>query len=127
MNDHELDEIAGLRLDAIVRARHADAVSQLSPSLQAQLAQRRGLALRGSAPRRTHGLRNAALAFAALGALALGLRLQFTPAPSPALAAPTAVAAVTTPAAPVANVTLDQDPDFYIWLGGSEPERLAME
>ena len=115
MNDHELDEIAGLRLDAIVRARHADAVSQLSPSL------------RGSAPRRTHGLRNATLAFAALGALALGLRLQFTPAPSPALAAPTAVAAVTTPAAPVANVTLDQDPDFYIWLGGSEPERLAME
>src|SRR5690606_26825534 len=69
MNVKEQMEIDALRLDAVVRARHADALARVSPRLQAQLAQRSNAVLRGATRQPSHGLRNAALAFAALGAL----------------------------------------------------------
>lgn len=128
MNANQQMEIEALRFDAGIRARHAEAVAGLSLQVQVQLAQRSNAALRGATRRPAHGLRNAALAFAALGALALGLRLQLAPEVTPTAisASPAAVVSVP-PSATAADSALDQDPDFYVWLGGSGPDRLAME
>jgi len=128
MNADERMDVDARRLDASVRARHAEAVAGLSLQVQAQLAQRSNAALRGATRRPAHGLRNAALACAALGALALGLRFQLPPEADPAAAraAPVAVAS-TPPGSATVGVALDQDPDFYVWLGGSGSDRLAME
>jgi len=128
MNVKEQMEIDALRLDAVVRARHADALARVSPRLQAQLAQRSNAVLRGATRQPSHGLRNAALAFAALGALALGLRFQFAPdaVPTAPAAAPAGFASARAGTAAV-GVALDQDPDFYVWLGASDSDRLAVE
>lgn len=122
--DRQMQDDA-LRLDAVVRARHAEAVAGLSLQVQAQLAQRSRAALRGTTRRRSHGLRNGVLAFAALGALALGLRFQFAPGAGPT-ALPGTVASAQ-PSTAAVGTALDQDPDFYVWLGGSGSDRLAME
>ena len=111
--------------DAALRARHAEALDQLSPRVRAQLAQRRHAALRGQThPRaRPVGLR---YAIAGIGALALGLQLQrpssFDPATTPA----TVVRAAAT-AAPRGDTLLDQDPEFYAWLASPDAQQLAME
>lgn len=111
-------------LDAAIRARHADALAHLSPRVQAQLAQRRNAALRGERPA-THAprrLRLATAGFAAVCALALGLRFHpQSPEAVPAVAA--------TSAAPYASgsTPLEEDPDFYAWLGSSDAPLLAME
>lgn len=113
------------RFDAAIRAHHADALARLSPRVQAQLAQRRNAALRGEAraTARPHRLRLALAGVAALCALALGLRLQTQP---PAGTPSTAPAA-----APVqyasGSTALEEDPDFYAWLGSSDAPMLAME
>lgn len=128
MNDNDPREIDALRLDAVVRARHADALARISPRVQAQLAQRSNLALRGAVRQPSHGLRNAALAFAALAALALGLRFQFAPEAGPV--APVATHADPASAPPdtaAVGTALDQDPEFYVWLGASGSDRLAVE
>ena len=79
MNTHPTDRDmldAEARFDAALRDRHAAALAQLSPQVRAQLAQRRGAALRGQPPGpRQHRLRFAVAGFAALCALALGVRL----------------------------------------------------
>lgn len=113
--------------DAALRARHAEALEQLSPRVRAQLAQRRHAALRGQAqPRaRRNGLRYAIAGFAAIGVLGLGLQLQ-----------PARIAPPTTPSTSVATVAtaetrgdtlLDQDPEFYAWLASPDAQQLAME
>lgn len=113
--------------DADLRARHAEALEQLSPRVRAQLAQRRHAALRGQAqPRaRRNGLRYAIAGFAAIGVLGLGLQLQ-----------PARIAPPTTPSTSVATVAtgetrgdtlLDQDPEFYAWLASPDAQQLAME
>lgn len=115
-------------LDRALRARHAEALAHLSPRVQAQLVQRRHAALRGQRPAaRHHRLRFAAAGFAALCALALGLRFQSpsseTPRPGPAV-----VAAVATPAAAAPTTTLlDEDPEFYAWLASADARQVAME
>ena len=77
--------------DSTLRAHHAAALTQVSPQVQAQLAQRRNAALRGTPARPRHGLRYAAASFAAVGALAIGLRLYAPPTPPLATATSTAV------------------------------------
>ncbi len=128
MNTHPTDRDPmdpDARFDAAIRARHAAALTQLSPQLRAQLAQRRVAALRGQRPApRQHRLRFAMAGFAALCALALGVRLYPQGAPStPAVAtAPAQLASNTGGSLP-----LDEDPDFYAWLGSADAPRLAME
>lgn len=109
-------------LEQVLRARHDEALARLSPRTRAALAQRRHAALRGEAAgagaARRPALRYAALGVATLCALALGLQLQ-RPAPA---TVPAAMAA-----APRADVLLDEDPEFYAWLGSADAQRLAME
>lgn len=120
-----------LLFDASVRARHAEALQRLSPRVQAQLAQRRNAALRGqpAAARRAHRLHFAAAGFATLCALALGLHFQPVPSQAPGALLP----ATTTAAPPTHKTTrapstlLDEDPEFYAWLGSSDARRVAME
>lgn len=118
--------------DTHLRARHATALTRLSPQVQAQLAQRRNAALRGSGIAKSgHRLRLAAAAFASVCALAVGVQFfpQSQPALSPAATASMAITkqATTTSAAARGNAALEEDPAFYAWLGASETRQLAME
>ncbi|WP_051247308.1 hypothetical protein [Thermomonas fusca] len=128
MNTHPTDRLpmdagADARFDAAIRTRHATALAQLSPQVRAQLAQRRVAALRGERPgARRHRLRFAVAGFAALSALALGVRLYPQEAPPGAAPASTQLANSTGGSLP-----LDEDPDFYAWLGSADAPRLAME
>lgn len=116
-----------LLLEARLRAHHAIALDRLSPRLRAELAQRRNAALHGHARTRAPALprlRLIAAACATLAALAVGLHLQTAPPP----AAPTTVA--DTPAAPPAHAPttlLDEDPEFYAWLGANDARSLTLE
>lgn len=113
-------------LDATLRARHAAALEHLSPRVQAQLAQRRNAALRGESARRRsrHGYSYAAAGFAAVFALMIGLRFGSAPPNAALEARPAGTAA----AEPSANVTmLDEDPEFYAWLGADDSQQVAME
>lgn len=118
--------------DTRLRARHAAALAQLSPQVQAQLAQRRNAALRGSSIAKPgHRLRLAAAAFASVCALTVGVQFfpQSQPTLSPAATAAVAITkqATTTSATARGNAALEEDPDFYAWLGASETRQLAME
>ena len=120
MNEHARDDA---RFDAQARAAHARALEALSPRVRAQLQQRRRAALAGRAPslgHRRHG-------WAWLGAPALALALAFAApwrtAHEPAVAQP-ALAGAAGNAAPA---TLEQDPDFYLWLASSDAIALASE
>jgi len=108
--------------DARLRAHHEASLERLSPRVQAQLAQRRHAALRGSpAARRTGHLRFAAAGFAALCALAIGLQFGTI---SPTLPAPAAVVTTNTTGT---TTMLDEDPEFYAWLASSDAQQVAME
>lgn len=126
MNSPSMQGGADARFDAAVRARHATALAHLSPQVRAQLAQRRGAALRGQPPGpRQHRLRFAVAGFAALCALALGLRLYpQSPQAVPATAAVPVTAAASNTGG---SLPLDEDPAFYAWLGSADAPRLAME
>ena len=120
----ERDEGGFDRLEQTVRDRHRVAVTQLSPRVRAQLAQRRHAALRGTAAVRPGWqLRPLAAAVALAGALALGLQLG--PAQRPETPAPAAIASQAT--VPAANTILDEDPEFYAWLVSTDVQQLAME
>ncbi|MBN8715474.1 MAG: hypothetical protein J0H95_00645 [Xanthomonadales bacterium] len=124
------DASRDLLFDASVRARHAEALQRLSPRVQAQLALRRNAALRGqpAAARRSHRLHFAAAGFATLCALALGLHFQPAPSEAPGALLPVAALTAATPKAARAPTTLlDEDPEFYAWLGSSDARRVAME
>ena len=108
--------------DAALRARHQASLERLSPRVAAQLAQRRNAALRGLPVRRAHGFRYAAAGFAALCALAVGLQLGITPAPT----SPAATAGLAS-ATPAVATMLDEDPEFYAWLASSDAQLVAME
>ncbi len=131
------------RFDAAMRARHAVALTAVSPRVAAQLQQRRRAALAGSAvpaagPRRFGWPVGAAVAasFAALLAVAIGLqsptRLAQGDAPAVAMTATPGDG----PVAPMLDADgdgiaddsiLDEDPDFYAWLASSDATALAME
>lgn len=117
----------GAIFDGMARAAHARSLEALSPRVRAQLHQRRRAALAGGdaspspAFHRRHG-------WAWLGAPALALALAFgapwRTAHEPAPASP-AVASVA--AGNAAPATLEQDPDFYLWLASSDAVALASE
>lgn len=113
------------RLDEALRHQHHTALEQVSPSVRAQLAQRRHAALRGTAPRRSHRLGFAAAGFAALCALAIGV--QFPSPPTPIQAPDRILASTILSPARGDSIILDQDPDFYAWLASSDAMQVAME
>lgn len=108
--------------DEAIRAQHSASLERLSPRVRAQLAQRRNTALRGNSVRRGHALRYAVAGFAALGALAIGLRFGSIPAPTVNTPATSVAASAATP-----STMLDEDPEFYAWLASSDAQQVAME
>jgi len=127
MNTRPTDTQHADAFDAAMRAQHAAALAHLSPRVRAQLAQRRNAALRGEARTRSaHPLRFAVAGVAAVCALAVGLRLSLPTSPTPASTASMPALAQATPP-PGGSMPLDEDPDFYAWLGSADAPRLAME
>ena len=119
----------GGELDRIARVLHTEAVAHVAPRTLAQLRARRTQAAPRPGPLARPRMLGLGLAggFAALFAVAVGLRMEL---PSPADdAAPIADAA--TPAASddllETYATLDEDPDFYLWLATTDVQPLAME
>lgn len=131
--------------DARARAVHAASLEQLSPRVQAQLAQRRRAALQGAPQRVGRGL--LPWAGVATAGLALALVVQLAP-PSTVPRAPSGagtssraaverlpataprVAALDPSDAPRAAADaeaiapdLSEDPEFYLWLGDASPAR----
>ncbi|MFC7302255.1 hypothetical protein [Cognatiluteimonas weifangensis] len=130
MNEHtppqpgrDLDAPA---VDRAARAHHRQALAALSPRARAQLHHRLQAALAGEVraqpPRMPAWSWGAAAALVL--ALAFGLRGPGTPDPAPGVGLPLA----TQPAAvDTAPATLDQDPDFYLWLASRDAVTLASE
>jgi len=123
--------------DARLRELHAQSLAQLSPRVQAQLAQRRRAALQGAPIRHRRGL--LPWAGVATAGLALALVLQLRPPTSrqadAGIAMSAARPAATTTRTPAAVDTrmavrgdadaiapdLSEDPEFYLWLGDVRP------
>ena len=103
--------------DARVRGVHATALARLSPTTRAQLQQRRRPAT-GTRPSPTARL---ALASVAVCAVAIGLLRLLPDAP------PATPARETRLQAAVPTDTLDESPDFYVWLASRDANALAME
>jgi hypothetical protein len=115
MNDHEFDRRA--------RALHGQALAALSPRASAQLHQRRHAVLAaGTRPSRP------AHHWSWATASALALVLAFV-APWRSQHEPAGDARVAQAQAPAVTglATLDQDPDFYLWLASSDAVALASE
>ena len=120
MNDKHDNDL----FDAAMRARYRQAAGSVSPATRARLRQARQDAVTDSARKR--GFSWPLLfggAAAAVFAVAFGLNLrqdalQGTDPSAPA----TVVADYAEPAS-----ALDQDPDFYAWLGSSDAELVAVE
>jgi hypothetical protein len=111
MNDLEFDRRA--------RALHARSLAELSPRVRAQLHNRRPAA-NAQAPQRHRW----SWATAAVFALALAFGLPWKSAQPPVDGASLAQAQAT---APTGLATLEQDPDFYLWLASSDAVALASE
>jgi hypothetical protein len=117
MNDHEFDRRA--------RALHGQALAALSPRASAQLHQQRHAALAaGTQPSRParHWSWASASALALALAFVVPWRSQHEPAGDARVAQAQAPAVAGT-----ALATLDQDPDFYLWLASSDAVALASE
>ena len=106
-------------LDARLRAAHAVSLEHLSPTVQAQLAQRRRRALAGPEHEDARRALRWAVATLAVAVVAFGV---FRPTHRPD--APTLAAS--TPAAARADTT-DDNPDFYLWLASNDATSLASE
>ena len=127
MNTRPTDTAHADAFDAALRAHHAAALAHLSPQVHAQLAQRRNAALRGEMTTRSpQRLRFAVAGVAAVCALAVGLRLSLPTSPPPTSVPPVSALAQATPTSG-GSMPLDEDPDFYAWLGSADATRLAME
>ena len=114
MNGHE-------HFDARLRAAHAVALERLSPSTQAQLAQRQRRALAARHSAFSTPLLRWSVATLAVAVVAVGL---FHPGRGPSPAPPDVASSVA--AAPSAE-TIDDNPDFYLWLASSDATSLASE
>ncbi len=137
MNDREQripdpDAIGTHAIDRIAHARHQQALAALSLHTRTQLHNRLQAAL-AAGPDRSRTLRMPALSWATAAALVLALAFG---APwrnlqqSPSTAAASLAAAAAADGAPVADsalATLDQDPDFYLWLASRDAIALASE
>jgi hypothetical protein len=113
------------RIDAAIRAVHADALDHLSPRTRAQLQLRRRAALSGvgaRAPSSAWRFAWPVAAALALGAVVIGLQFRGLETPAPQVAATAAPA--TNP--DDAYTSLEENPDLYLWLA-SDGAQLAME
>jgi len=115
MNDIEFDRKA--------RALHEQSLQALSPRVRAQLHNRLQTAV--SAPRATRHLHRWGLATAAVLALAIGFGVPWSGIDQPAAPGGPAVAVVADPAPSEPLATLEQDPDFYLWLASADAVALA--
>ena len=113
MNDHDA-------FDARLRNAHAASLEALSPRVQAQLARRRRAAL--APPRSSRARTGLGWALGALAACAVAVGM-FRPATHEAR---TPTLAIATPAAPAPD-TLEDNPDFYLWLASRDADSLASE
>ncbi len=100
--------------DEQLRALHQQAVQSLSPTTLARLRADRHATLAGPRRRPAWWL---ASAFAGVAALGIGVHLQMRAPPAPAIAPMVAALEDT-------GSTFDENPDLYLWLGGTD---LAME
>ena len=112
MNDLEFDRRA--------REVHEQSLQALSPRVRAQLHNRLQAAV--SAPRGAGHVHRWGLATAAALALAIGFGLTWTGIDD---ATAPAVVATTNPVASDPPATLEQDPDFYLWLASADAVALA--
>jgi hypothetical protein len=120
-------------VDRIARARHDQALAALSTRTRAQLHNRLRAALAGQ-PAHGQRMRMPAWSWAATAALVLAFafgapwRNLHEPAATTATALAAATPAATVaPTADSALATLDQNPDFYLWLASSDAVALASE
>ncbi len=118
MNTHDHDSD---RFDQAMRDVHAQAVDRISPATRARLRAARH-AVPATPVRRGLGWVLAS-GFAAVFALAIGLRLQ---TPTPAVAPPAPSVAALTPATAydveTAVAALDENPDLYLWLAANDDD-----
>ncbi len=124
MNHHDAPRDEGLAaFERQARAAHARALEALSPRTRAQLHNRLQAALARGRPAPRRDWR-----WIAAPALALALALWLPrpgvedPGVDPALVAAAATGALASPVA-----ALEQDPEFYAWLGSDDASALAME
>jgi len=119
--------------DAALRQLHADAIANVSARTQAQVHQRRRAALSGQSagaartgaartPARRFGWPVAA-SFAAVLALAVGVQMRHDGATSSSVPA----LAVVDDGDIEGIATLDENPDFYLWLASNDAVALASE
>lgn len=111
--------------DATMRDSYRLATQQVSAATRARLRQARHAATSGEARKRSYSwplLFGGAAAAVFAVAFGLGLREQALPPGS----APPATVASTAGYDDTASA-LDQDPDFYAWLGSSDAELVAVE
>lgn len=135
--------------DQRARARYHDAAAALSPAMQGRLRAARRTALAGTAVAGRHVARPLSMPIAAMAAavlaLAFGLRLQAPDRATGPGREDAAVPVATTPPtiepgrparpAPAQQVgdqetllsMLDEDPDFFLWLGSDEPLPATLE
>ena len=136
MNDREQripdpDAIGTHAIDRIAHARHQQALAALSPHTRTQLHNRLQAAL-AAGPDRSRTLRMPALSWATAAALVLALAFgapwrNLQQSPSTAAASLAAAQADRNEDARSALATLDQDPDFYLWLASRDAIALASE
>lgn len=126
MSDNQTNTPENDRFDNAMRRHLAASVSELSPQVRAQLAQRRNAAMRGELTHRGHGLRAGAAAFATLCALAIGLQMRPGGAPGNVAPVDAAIASVAGNGRTHATM-LDEDPEFYAWLASPDAQQVAME
>lgn len=113
MNDLEFDRKA--------RALHGQSLQALSPRVRAQLHNRLQAAVAAPRPRHAHRW---GLATAAALALVVGFGVTWNGIDEPATAGPD-LAALQAPGASEPLATLEQDPDFYLWLASADAVALA--
>ncbi len=119
MNDKQDNDL----FDAAMRGRYRQAAASVSPATRARLRRIRSEAALGGVRKRGFSwplLFGGAAAAVFAVAFGLNLRQDALQATDPSPAAVAAEAAE--PAS-----TLDQDPDFYAWLGSSDAELVAVE
>lgn len=114
MNGHDT-------FDARLRAAHDVALERLSPKTQAQLVQRRRRALAAQGAPHAGPAVRWAVATLAVCVVAIGV---LHPLRDPAPSAPR-LASIATSAAPAE--TIDDNPDFYVWLASGDADSLASE
>jgi len=114
MNDLEFDRRA--------RALHEQSLRALSPRVRAQLHNRLQAAMAAPRPRHAHRW---GLATAAALALVVGFGVTWNGIDEPATTGAPDFATVAAPATTEPLATLEQDPDFYLWLASADAAALA--